>query len=97
MPQVKELKELGVAGSATNERGRYGSGMALFVKRFFVSASFFVLWLQITNKTVTGYKQRLLQVSPYTGLCSVTCNRLLTVTCNSKLVTGGNCVDPPTI
>lgn len=66
MPQVKELKELNVAGSATNEQGRYGSGMALFVKSLSCLPIFCTLVayrLQAKNcyrlraRTVTGYKK----------------------------------------
>ena len=55
MPQVKELKELGVAGSATNEQGRYGSGMAPFVKSL-SCLPIFVPVGRLLKKTVTGYK-----------------------------------------
>jgi hypothetical protein len=42
MPQVKELKELDVAGSATAERGRYGSRKAPFFRPSFRICLFFV-------------------------------------------------------
>ena len=59
MPQVKELKELGVAGSATNEQGRYGSGMAPFIKSLSCLPIFCTLAtkqepLQAGGKTVTS-------------------------------------------
>ena len=70
MPQVKELKELGVAGSATNEQGRYGSGMARFVKSLSCLPIFCTpVTLPVTGekllqeRTVTGYEQELLHVT----------------------------------
>ena len=76
MPQVKELKELGVAGSATNE-GRYEAVPEQFGKSF-VSAPFmsFGKMLQVTKKTVARYAQRLLHVASK-DCCRLTCNRLL--------------------
>ena len=53
MPQVKELKELGVAGSATNEQADTEAGW-----RILNIASYLPLFFM----SVTGYKQRLLQV-----------------------------------
>ena len=53
MPQVKELKELGVAGSATNEQADTEAGW-----RILNIASYLPLFIC----PVTGYKQRLLQV-----------------------------------
>ena len=63
MPQVKELKELDVAGSATNKRGRYE--VWRHVLKFFVSASFYAGSASYEQRllgagTVTGYKQDLL-------------------------------------
>ncbi len=84
---MKELKELGVAGSATNEWGRYGNGLALFEEGF----SYLPLFvprkmLQVTNNQellqVTSkdrYTQRLLHVASK-DCCRLTCNRLLSVT-----------------
>jgi hypothetical protein len=75
MPQVKELKELGVAGSATNEQAGTEAGW-----RILNIASYLPLFMSVTGykqrslqvrskncyrlqeKTVTGYEQRMLQV-----------------------------------
>ena len=67
MPQVKELKELDVAGSATNEQADTEAGW-----RILNIASYLPLFM-----SVTGYKQRLLQVR------SKNCYRL-----QEKTVTG---------
>jgi hypothetical protein len=83
MPQVKELKELDVAGSATNERGRYGSSMAPFDKGF----SYLPLFMFLRRRYGLQEKDCYVLRVP----------NILSVTRNSKPVTGGNCVDPPTI
>jgi len=74
MPQVKELKELGVAGSATNERGRYGSGWRGLKKVSRICLFLYPLeeCYRLPKKAVTSYKQRLLQVINDQELLQVT-------------------------
>ena len=120
MPQVKELKELGVAGSATNEQAGTEAGwrilnIASYLPLFMSVTGYKQRSLQVRSKNCYRLREKMLQVTSkecyrlqaknVTDFASVTCNRslsvtrnrLLPVTCNSKPVTGGNCVDSPTI